>query len=58
MFQHRVRHLGSFLAVPFAFAIFALSGTQPSQGSTENAPLKGKILCTTSTGPQCGPLSS
>jgi hypothetical protein len=57
MIQHRVRRLSSLLAVPAAFAIFALAGQQPIQGDTQSAPIKGKILCTTSSSQSCGPLA-
>ena len=56
MNQRRFRLLGSLLAAPAAFAIFALAGTQPSPAGTDSTP-KAKILCTT-LGPQCGPLAS
>ena len=58
MIQHRVRQLSSLLAVPAAFAVFALAGQQPTPAGTQTAPAKGgKILCTTAS-QECGPLKS
>jgi hypothetical protein len=55
MNQRRFRLLSSLLAAPAAFAIFTLAGNQPTPAGT---PIQvGKILCTTSSSPQCGPLA-